>query len=121
MPASLMFSSAAISRELRRTAELAREAAHGVLDLVVDPLDPAGLTQQQRVAQVVAHLAFDHRHRVGREAHALARVEALSRLDQPEIGDLEQVFVGFVGGREALEDVMQQPLVVAHDLVETDR
>ena len=61
MPASLMFSSAAISASCGGRPSLRVSSADGVLDLVVDLLDPARLAQQQRVAQVVADLAFDDR------------------------------------------------------------
>ncbi len=121
MPASLMFSSAAISLSCGGRPSLRVRLPTASSICMVDPLDPARLTQQQRVAQVVADLALDDRHGVGREAHALRRVEALDRLDQPQVGDLEQVLVRLVGGREALEDVVQQSLIVAHDLVETGR
>ena len=106
---------------LGRPAELVHQLVRLVLDLLVDLLDPARLPHEQRVAQVVAQLAVDDRRGVGAEAHAAVGVEALRRLDQPEIGDLQHVLVGLARVREPLQDVVQQVLVAAHDLVERRR
>ena len=65
MPASLMFSSAAISESWggRPSFRVRLPTASSIC--AVDPLDPAWLAQQQRVAQMMADLALDDRHGVG--------------------------------------------------------
>ena len=70
---------------------------------------------------MVADLSFDHRHGVGGEAHALGGVETLDRLDQSQIRYLKEILVGLVGSRKTFEHVVQQPLIVAHHLLETGR
>ena len=61
----------------------------------------------------MAQLAIDDRRGVGGKAHAALRVEALRRLDEPQIGDLQQVLAGVAGVGEPLEDVVQEVLVAA--------
>ncbi len=104
--------------DLRRPAELVHELVRLALDLVVDLLDPARLAHEQRVAQVMAQLAVHDGGGVGGEAHPALGVEALRRLDEAEIGHLEEILIGLAGVREPLEDVVQQVLVAPHDLVE---
>ena len=106
---------------LGRPAQLVHELVRRGLDLVVDLLDPARLPHEQRIAQVMTQFAVDDRRGVGREAHAAFFIEALRRLDQPQIGDLQQILVGVAGVGEPLQDVVKEVLVAANDLVERRR
>ena len=71
---------------------------------------------QDPVPEVAAKLAQDRRRRVGLEAVAALRIEAVERLDQAEARDLDQVFERFGGAAVAKREAPRQGQKAAHEL-----
>ena len=52
---------------------------------------PGRSQQRMAIAQVVLHLPFDHRHRIGAEGMTAVRIKPLQRLQQPKTAELDKI------------------------------